>query len=601
MILLHARSGRTAGAAGTWAFLGRDSLSLFSWQDKLGSGWNRLDLSRELAQTADSLRRPYTEWVESLSAAHGADPAWWTTEFAERNSFSSPFFLHLCQLVLLRRLASEKRLPDLAVCESWGQLRSLAAMLGQTPGPGLQPLMDMAKLIIRMAQILLSSAVAFHAARSTRQTPTAFPKTQKPRALISTFAHDSCLAEDGKFRDRYFRDLAKRLEEKGLEVWILPYICEISRPRTELLRWLRQSPSRLIIKEDWITWTDVAGALLGGARSLFLPRQTPPFQGLDIKPLAREMRLRQARSPEAFESRLLLRLLPRLKEAGFCPDLVLSWFENQRQDKALALAARQAFPKADHVGVLCALPNPNYMTMFPTLAEARCGALPGRVVCCGSHQAEVLDLFGSNVAISVGAALRYQYLWEDNAGAISSGPRTAFIPLPSRLGEAVELIESLRPVLSGQTGIERWWIRPHPDYGMADLRSALGKRPWPAQLEVSPHPLQESLRQSSVVLSAGSGALAEAACMGLPVMAVGRLADLDFDPMAYFPDICRVCRGPEEISQELRRILNLSDSERQLLKEKGAQLRGRCFARENEQTLASYWTESRQREVPCGR
>lgn len=553
----------------TWAYVGFEASGLFS--AKLPPQ-GRVDLSAAINAAAAALREPYLAWVGRLDERHAADPDWWTTQVCEKNPLASPLFF---QLAALKALREAKGLPDLIVCDS-PELASAAGSVykGQVRCArrvSLEP----AKALARSLQFAARAAAAL-----ARRSPLSIAPSGRPQALLVTYVDEGSFSADGLFRERYLTGLRETLEARGYDVYLLAKPLEPGAPRRTLLARMRASAARFLVAEDYLTARDYAEALKGSRRSLSLPREAPPLDGLETGVLLEAERRRQARSVEAMNARLF-RLLPaRLAQAGLSPRLIVSWFENQKEDKAFALGARAAFSKADHAGYVSFLPSPGYTTALTTPAQVAARALPDRLVCCGARQAALFK----GVPVSVGAALRYRYLWELPPASPS---RDALVVLPSRLWESAELLAALAPVTHMETGVSRWLVKTHPDYTLAQLRRYLGDS-WPEGLTLFEGSVREGLSRAGVVVSGGSGAAVEAACAGIPVALVGRLAGLDYEPLGWFPDVAPTLRSPEELAARIRRCLALTDKELAALKERGAELRRQCFEAVTPESLAAF-------------
>ncbi|MBI3548527.1 MAG: hypothetical protein HY078_05690 [Elusimicrobia bacterium] len=615
MILLHRSSGRrplaaisardrakgrapSARPAGkTWAYLGQEPRDLLRWQRELGPGWTRLDVSAEVAAAAEAMRRPYVEWIDAMSAAHGGDIAWWTSSISEKNAYSSPLFYETCAAHALVRLARAKRLPDALVCESWGLRTVAAGILRSTSIPFEAPggwrsaaacAGERAKLAARSLQFLVRAAKGLLLGRAPRLSA-----GTKPRAVIATYVHAASLSADGGFKDRYFPGLAETLERAGFEVWNLPKTLLPQISIREQLRRMRAGNSRFLIRQDWLRLSDYAAALSGSWRALRLPEGPPPLSAeFDAAPLVAEERLRQARSLESMEARLSYRLTRRLAEGGFKPALAVTWFENQKDDKALSLGLREAFPGLDQAGYFSFLPSPNYLTPFPTPAERRAGVVADRIICCGRYQASILGRDGGTARTSVGAALRYDYLWKDGRARASAGttfPPTALAPLPSRLSESAELLDILLRTIPLAPGIKRWRVKPHPDYKIGQLLDYLGLEGWPKEIQIVSSSVDELLAESTVVLSGGSGTLIEAASAGVPIVILGRLTGLDFNTLAWFPEFGAPETDPAAVARRIERAAALAPEERARLRERGRALLKECYEPVTEESLRAFF------------
>lgn len=589
-VALASESPLPAGA-GRWLYLGRDPEAAGRWRAALGPCWLELDGARRLQQEAARLRRPYLDWVEALGRAEGADPDWWSGLTAEKNTLTDPTFAHAAGLALLRALARAGEAPDLVVVETPGMAAAAAALseaeglTGEAPESARHAALDWLKAAARWAEFLGGALRA--ALRRAPPRPAAGPRP----VLVASYLHASSLGPDGRFRDRYFRGLPARLAAEGWDVWFLPTPQEPLPPRPELEAWLAASPDRFILPEDWLTAADHLDALASCVRRALSPRPAPPLDGLDMSALAAEAARREARSRESHAARLRYRLVGRLAEAGFQPALVLSWYENLRAEKALALGARRWWPAADHAGYFSVLPLPNYLPPTPLTAEREAGALPRRIVCAGAHGRDVLAAEAGAPPLAVGAALRYTHVWRAAERPTPPEPGAVLTPLPSRLDESVEVVAAVLEALPACRGLAAWRLCPHPDYAAAELLRALPPRPWPHPLTLAEEPFDALLPRSVAVVTTGSGTAVEALCAGRPVAVVGRRVGLDFDPLAYFPGAAPVCRGGAELAAALNPWLADPGAAADAAARAGRALRERCFEPESPAALRAF-TES---------
>jgi len=280
--------------------------------------------------------------------------------------------------------------------------------------------------------------------------------------------------------------------------------------------------------------------------------------------------------------------MPRLAVGGLKPRLTLSWYENHKTEKALALGIHDALPETEHAGFFCMLPSPNYLAPLQLPSEAAFKVLPGRLICCGKEQESIFKTQGAEVPLGVGAALRYRHVWDNDKLVTTSDRKNVLIALPNLLVEATAMIELVGKAAEAVADVESWQVKPHADYDAKDLLAAVGKGRWPQNLKLVDRPISEQLERSGAVISGGSGTLIEAACRGIPVVFIGSLLDVDFNPLAWFEGFGAVCRTPDEVADAVHKALDLDPSARERLLKKGMELRERCFEKISDQTLSSF-------------
>lgn len=591
----------------SWVFLGGDYTRLRAWEKALGAQFIRIDISRLLAEASSCLRAVYVEWTDQSSRRYGKDTDWWFTNIAERNPMASPLFLHTCYLYIVRTMCqAQMEKPELIVMESWGLLRSMCLLL-RAEGLSFRVVGRWKAIlnIVRRPLVFLYGWVQFcrvvarghlAAVRTGSARRVGIDRdTSKPVAIIDTFVHEDSLSNDRIFCDRYFPALHEWLERQGWDVWVLPTLYDIHRPLRDVFSELRRDRKKFIIREDWLTLSDALSALRCSIKALFYPRRAGSIADLDVGYLVREECWRQASSAGTMHAKLLARLPLRLASTDLNPALVIDWFENQKIDKALALGFRKAFPAVTIVGAQCFVPLPDYLGCFPTKAEWEFGISPDKIVCCGRHQAKVIKMFGSEVPLVTGAALRFQYLYllgDRRQKSLSGGEksRNVLITLPSRVSEAVELLDTVRPVIERHNEVAHWYLKCHPDYlvNKVDLAKVYGGGKWSERIEIWTAGLDKGLEIADVVISTGSGTAIEAACLEIPVIVVGRQTGLTYNPMAWFEGVDQVCYSAEEVDRQLSAFFELGAEGRKRLRERGKRLREACYEPLTDESLRPY-------------
>ena len=90
-----------------WLFLGRDYERLLKLKVSAPAGSLYIDLGDLLNDISYKLRRPYIDYIASLSTKFNSLP-WWISDVAEKNVMGSPAFLYICYLKIMKELLSAK-------------------------------------------------------------------------------------------------------------------------------------------------------------------------------------------------------------------------------------------------------------------------------------------------------------------------------------------------------------------------------------------------------------------------------------------------------------------------------------------------------------
>lgn len=586
----------------SWLFLGRGFRVALLWERRLGTNFQRVDIGRALQHAADRLREPFVAWLDRLSERYGSDRHWWCSQLAERNTLLSPLFLHVCYLAVAEARLKERSHPVLIVADSWGVIEALRRLsLAQglsvcvaTARPrSIARLANLARVLgaaaYFVAEAIRNQAAARASRRGRAQRP--FPAGRK-RLMLATFFHESNLSRDGHFEDRYFPHLHEWLADQGFEVWVLPTVADKRGKLADKYEWMRRSSARFLIPEDWLGLSDYLDALVCGFKAWLRPREVGPLAGLDVRPLIAEERERQGGGNAARRACLISRIPARLRRAGFSPEQIINWSENQADDKALTIGCRGAFPNAAMTAVQNTPLPSNLLNVFPTAVEVAHRVVPERLVCSGPLPARILaSSSGGALRPRVGCGLRYAYLWRQplaNSGVPRhDGSLVALLALPNTLSEAAELLD-LALAASPSASSVAWYVKPHPDYSVGQLKplippEALGR------IQFATGRLGDWIGRIDVVVISGSGVALEAASLGVPVIFAASGTALTYDPLVWFHGkVGEVCYTPAEIARALARVAALDTADRLALRQLGRDVLEAWFAPVTEDGLRQF-------------
>ena len=164
-------------------------------------------------------------------------------------------------------------------------------------------------------------------------------------AIIDTFLHDSSLDERGVFHDNYFPYLYDYLKKNGYQVLVHPVLYGFSFRYFSIYQRMRQSGTHFIIPEDYLSLADYMHVLTYPIRAWRRKIKADPFRTFDLADIIQEEQVRGMTDNASLLAGLIHRVFIRLGRSGLRPGIIISWYENQVNDKALVAATRQAFPK----------------------------------------------------------------------------------------------------------------------------------------------------------------------------------------------------------------------------------------------------------------
>ncbi len=584
---------RLRAGGGRWVYLGRDFLNLKRWDRALGTGFERIDIHQSLQNAGQSLKAPFLAWLRDLSRRHGS-LEWWSSRIADENTLSGSLFGELCYLKAALDLLEGPNPPVLIVAENEGLLRALERARG---GRRLAPwdcaaadLRWAALWALRWAKHFCRGALAWLSARSTGSCARLADK--KPLALIHTWVDAGYFSNDGP-RDAYFTELAEQLRRRGLEPVVLPYLYDPRRSPREAFRWLRGHGSHLIA-EDYYRPSDY----LWSARVLWrqgaLPSLPQRLAGLDIAELVADARRQSMANASQAPFIQYTRLFERLASSGLSPRVFIDTFENAAAEKPALLALRRFFPKALSVGYQhWASPAPLMLQHFAAVAPE---ALPDVIVCSGRFSLERFAEEGlPRARLRLGPSLRYRHLLAGEPRQ-NPEPRRVFVPLSLDLSWTVELLSMLLEAFPTDEG-PRFWLKPHPMMPEGAWNAALGSRLLPAHFELVSGGMEEWARRACCAVVGGSSSSMDLALAGVPLVVAARQAALDYNPLAYFPEIPAPAHGSAALRAQLLRLLSLPETERARWSENARRMRQDCLSPINDETIDAFLAPAA--EEPC--
>jgi len=589
------RPDASDGAPTPWIFLGENYLTLLAWQRRLGDGFRRVLIARELDEVARQSRRPFLDLIAELGRRH-ASLAWWMSRISERNTLVSPLFLHCCHLQVGLGHIERAAGPLLAVSESWAVLGRLAETarkqgrpvrwLARPPRHAGECLRRTWRMLHSACRFLKRRTISLRVARRITR-PANATDAGRPRAILRTFIDEGSLGADGKFRDRHLPGVCAWLEGRGYDVWTIPILYNMKRSYRETWDWLNRSRQQFLNPDAFYRAGDILRTLVTALRQSTLPRGRVRLNNCDVTAIFAEQRRRIAFEPDGLRWLLLAQLPRRLKEAGLEPNLLLQGYENMIPEKALILGFRRHMPSTRIVGFQHPIPPPMLLCHFPTASEAHIAPLPDRIVCNGPLFRDVMIREGLDAdRVVAGPALRYAHLGRNDAPDLDEAERSScvLIALPLELGAAVEVFSKVLTALRDRREFPVK-IKPHPMMNRDVLLRESGAADLPDHFAFVDGAMDVWLARARVVVSAGSAVLYEAAAAGVPSVTVGREGGLNLNPLEWLSDVEHVCHGPEDIRDEVLRLASLSEHERAQRLARGRTIKRDSFNAVNEEHM----------------
>ncbi|MFC1540665.1 hypothetical protein ACFL4J_01345 [Candidatus Margulisiibacteriota bacterium] len=601
LILVSDKAGFSLGQKGGeefhWLFLGRDYETLSNLKRSAPAKFHYVDISQLLNANAYEQRRPFLDYIGSLSRRF-ASLAWWTSRVAERNVMVSPVFLYFCYLKIVDQLLSgELNAKNIYILSESPALLRTISRLPQVKHFALTShsdyvwnlLIGLLKAVYRSARFIIRSFLLKLTALALLKRTA---EVNSPVTLVRTWVGEKNLGADSVFRDSYFPGLEQYLGQKKINVAILPILFGIKRSYREVLRWFNSSSTRFIVPEKYYRLSDYLRTIIISLRSLLIFRRSFKFANMELTWLFREESVRTFRLGGCASVTMHYFLIKRLCQSDIEIERCIYTFENMFPEKPLLLGLARFSPRTRSIGFQHASLFPLLLSSYTSDLEAEVLPLPDKIVCSGSFFAEVLAREGfPRDRLMIGPALRFAYLLQANGSDIMARPKNiALITLPLARSNALELLIKSLIAMGHKREIELW-IKPHPMMSQAELEqiisgSGLDKRPH----KIVSGSMAMVLPKVSLLIATASATIFDAVAFGVPVIRVRSDLDLNLDPMDWFPtnELCFVGLSPQDISEQVDRIVGLDDHSIEQLKINGQRLISQCFSPVTEDNLAVF-------------
>ncbi len=381
--------------------------------------------------------------------------------------------------------------------------------------------------------------------------------------LVDVFILINKVLDEKKFKDPYLPGLTDVLQKKGYNVAILARFYGTRNPRSlrRAFTILKKNNIPIITEYELFTAADWLDLIKFGfvfpIRTLSLVGKLEREEQLS-RLSSRESDLNQEHySPLAYISASLIQCLGQNYLSGEArrlaakrlakilpPDSrIIGWYENQTVDKCFYRGLADAGAEFSTIGAQLFTWPAELLNNHADPADGLHRAVPETVLVNGpyflpapSRQEE--DQTGFSVEVPglkpyipypdgpeyrIGPSLRYKDLFETE---IDPDPDAPVLMLLSYHREETERVLAFAKPLA-EKGV-KLAIRFHPATNLQEFKHML-----PVNYSLASGPLQSVMREASMVIGSGSGTLAEAVCMGLPVIAVKAK---DGTGLNYLPD-----------------------------------------------------------------
>jgi len=515
-------------------------------------------------EIAESQRVHFVNFIKECSLPHTDNLDWWVAGPASRNTLVSPLFHYYCCFFLVRTLCErEHRISEIIVdsnalkgilvsyFEQSGRQVCLRLVLSRKERLKRLFFPWLFYLFFLFLRRVVSSIHSHYYSWKSKST-TSLLAGGPPRVLIDTVLSPNFIEQD-----RTYSGLWEGLTEKEREgVYFVPHLYGF--PKKELLtayQQIRGGGKSFLLKEDFLHFSDYLFALGHLWRVLQLRVAPVKIEGIDCSALVKEELKLQAGYPTATHALLNYRFALRLREVGVSPQLVINRFENQVIDKGWNAGFQHFFPATKRIGYQGFIASEHYLCMYPTQLEGQSGVLPTVVAVIGSGHEALKKEFFPQLKTTIAPAFRFDDVWRKPLHNPVAGFFTILVALPIGLHEScliLQQIEKSLELLSFDSSLPRFWIKPHPTVQKAAILKAYGKQ-WPQVYEFVNDTFTDCVEQANLLLANLSSVCLETIAKGIPVILVGNSEGLTHNPIprTIKENIWCACNNPIELAKSI--------------------------------------------------
>ena len=517
------------------------------------------------SQVFDALRKisfskidEFNDLIGNVSETLSKNVDWWVEQPASRNTLQSPLFYRFCCIHLIIELIHsgtniKKVIVDSAalfkIIKELKEKENLSFEIDSPDGelPSFQ--FYIRKSLKPFFEMWKKKRSQFRAAKKTKNYSTDPPKNGL--ILIDQFVFPGFIT-----KERYYNGLWDRLSSKQQQkTFFVPTLVMIKDEHfEEAYCKLRNCDKNFLIKEDYLTFSDLLFSLLHLFRVWFIKPSTQKVAGVDISSLIREEMLSKVGFDSALEGLLNYRFARRLKENFFDLSLVIDWWEGQPLDRGWNLGFHAFFPKTLRKGYIGFAPRLMELQLYPTENEIVNNVVPDIISVIGERFCRELSAMDSSFETETSPAFPYDHIWKyRDVDVKHSESFKILLALSVMLDESVNILQQvIDSGLVGQNEFE-FMIKPHPTMNISTLKNRLGEK-WNNNFQEVEGFTPDYIRKSELLITGMSSVGLEAVVMGIPVIVVEKLSGLAYNPIpeSVPKELWRNCRFPMEISEAIK-------------------------------------------------
>lgn len=520
----------------------------------------KVSYKEELSRVSYWLRNEYVEWSARLGRQHWDKWYWWLTHLAARNNLTSKLYLYLCYMEVLKTILAKGCGTLIIISNSWELLDTIEKRYKEKtdilkpyiPEYVIRRMSSYVKekifFIMAWGLFFQKSIYGWAASRITRSTdhPRKDHVYRKDHIVIHTCIDDSCIGDDGRFRDRYYPGLADYIRSKGKKVSTLIWLYNIEDKNLfNVFSWFRHSEESFLIPQDYYNLLDCLYAFFVIVRSsmLNLYGKEAYFKDTDVSSLIRYEQVLQARNTGSAYFINQIKMFAKWKGLGYKLGAYIDTWELKNCEVAAIVGIRRYYPDCkivayQHGALMPKMLFSNYKT---TPEEFNASPHPdvGIVNCRKNMDFLCMEGF-PEFFIKPGPALRYmwhkKYAMPENDVKDREG---ILVCLSLSYDISSEIMETVYKVFSERPDY-KIWVKVHPMMKLGKLKKRLSFS-WPSNYIQAEGNIDIWIKRARAVITSQSSSMVDAVYAGVKTIIIGRQTDIDIIPL----DILENCKGWE--------------------------------------------------------
>ncbi len=590
-----------------WTYLGPNYLNFQKIEKYINNRLQYIEISEKLDNISNVIRDDFMSYVDSLNLSHKDSFEWWFTPFSSRNPSMSGTFQNLCFLELIKNLCIDldyKKIIVIAENYSIGHsVESHANILTRNiiciGKPIKTPLHEISSGFFWIGKCLFKAGLNYIFAKVSASCANIKPKDRYlsisgKTCMIDVFVYEKNFADDGGFADRYFPGLEPFLIEKGYNVVYYPTFTETNLNKYSLYRKARANNRVFLIEQDFLHIWDYFKAIKSAIKSISFNVDDLLFDGFDVCKID-EGDFKWDCFENIFKAYIQYYAFVKMSETlGNKFERIISWHENQLQDKALCKAVHETFNGCKIVGSHAYIHYSNHLNIYPIDSEVNFSYTPDIILSLGNREVRKIKRYLSKTECYTSASLRYSDILlrsESNNLANNNIDKNILVLLPYSLFDTKYLLTKIGEIDPLYGNICNFILKCHPDYDVNTLKSIFDFGSINAKIQFTEkdiYSISSSIHVDAVI-SMSSSIIVESASLGIPTIVMFNPNSLTDDPFEGESWInVRKCYNNSDLMSALESFFSIDRDIAQKLQIEGENIRNAHFTLSKSNDLSLY-------------